>query len=420
MARKLFRQEAIDAQREKLFGEVSIARPVPAWIFTVLAVAIAASLVSFAVWGEYTRRERVDGYLALDTGAARIQLSEAGTLTELFVTEGEEVEAGAPIAKLSLDRSTRNMASTGDAVSRQLNQRIGIIENEQSSIRQLAEQQSEQLKQRIGNLQNELAQADAEIAVQQQRLASAKEQAERYGSLKGFASEMIVQQKRDDATDQDLKLQTLKRQRAGIERDLASARSEMPAVRLRSQAQVEQLHREISELRQDLVQEESRRESVIRAPIAGTVTNIALSRGQSVSADMHLATVVPVGSGLHAELLIPTRAIGFIAVGNQVVVRYEAFPFQRFGQYRGVVSGMSRTVWSPGEKLGPLTVKEPVYRLDVKLDRQSVGIGGYIGVGGQEFELRPGMLIDADILLEKRTVLEWIFEPVLRFKERLG
>jgi membrane fusion protein len=122
--------------------------------------------------------------------------------------------------------------------------------------------------------------------------------------------------------------------------------------------------------------------------------------------------VLPVGT-LHAQLLVPTRAIGFIAPGNSVVLRYDAFPFQRFGQYHGTVASVSGTVWSPGDKIGPLTTREPVYRIDVTLQRQTVSNGG------REFPLRPGMLASADILLEKRTVFEWVFEPVLALRERL-
>jgi membrane fusion protein len=60
-----------------------------------------------------------------------------------------------------------------------------------------------------------------------------------------------------------------------------------------------------------------------------------------------------------------------------------------------------------------MTVREPVYRIDVELERQTVA------AGGQEVPLRPGMLVNADILLEKRTVFEWIFEPVLELRGRL-
>jgi membrane fusion protein len=112
-------------------------------------------------------------------------------------------------------------------------------------------------------------------------------------------------------------------------------------------------------------------------------------------------------------LLVPTRAIGFIKPGNIVELRYEAFAFQRFGQYRGTVDGVSRTVWSQGEKVGPMMVKEPVYRVDVKLDQQSVT------GSGQQFPLKSGMLVSADILLEKRTIFEWMFEPVLDMKRRM-
>ena len=69
--------------------------------------------------------------------------------------------------------------------------------------------------------------------------------------------------------------------------------------------------------------------------------------------------------------------------------------------------------WTPGDRIGTLVAKEPVYRVDVGLERQAVA------ALGQEFPLRPGMLVNADLLLEKRTLLEWIFEPVLQLKGRL-
>jgi membrane fusion protein len=143
------------------------------------------------------------------------------------------------------------------------------------------------------------------------------------------------------------------------------------------------------------------------------VTNIAINRGQSVAADATLATVLPKGSGMHVELLVPTRAIGFVRPGQEVVLRYEAFPYERFGQYHGVITDVSRSVWTQGERVGPLTAKEPVYRIDVKLDRQNVS------ALGQDYALRAGMLVSADLLLERRTLLEWIFEPVLKLKDRI-
>ena len=414
---QLFRQEAIDAQREKFLGEATIARPVPSWVFTLLAAGTALLLIAVALWGQYTRRERVEGYLALDTGAARVLVPDGGRITELMIKEGDEVKAGDAMARISYDRTIASGASTSEAVAAEMQNRRTMLEKEQVQQQELGAQQLEQVRRRQRDLQNELEQIDREARLQETRIASASDQLTRYKGLAGeknFVSEALLKQKNDEVTDQQIKLQSLKRQRSQVERDLASARLEEPTINLRTRSQIEQLSRQMSELKEGLAQVEAKRETVIRAPATGVVTNIAVNRGQSVAADSPLATVLPKGSGLHAELLVPTRAIGFIKPGQSVVLRYEAFPYERFGQYHGIVTDIGRNVWASGERVGPLSVREPVYRVDVNLERQAVS------ALGQEFGLRPGMLVNADLLLEKRTILEWIFEPVLQLKGRVA
>ena len=414
--KQLFRQEAIDAQREKLLGEVSLARPVPLWIFTALAGAFAVTLVAFSIWGEYARRERVDGFLALDTGAARILAPEAGTVAELLAKEGDEVEAGQPLIRLSFERGTASGVTSGELVQREISERQLVLEREQQQVRLLGQQQADALRRKIADLERELAQFDVEIKAQQSRLASSRNEFQRAEELykEKFYSESKLIEFRNNVLDQQVKVETLRRQRAGVERELSGARAEEPAIALKTQTALEQIRRQASELQQGSVQEEAKRENVIRAPVAGVFTNVAATRGEAVADEAPLAMVVPKGSGLHAQLLVPTRAIGFVQPGQEVVLRYDAFPFQRFGQYRGTVERVSRTVWSAGEKVGQVTVREPVYRVDVRLDAQ------YIVSGDQKLALRPGMSVNADILQEKRKVWEWVFEPILSLKQRMS
>jgi membrane fusion protein len=413
--KQLFRQEAIDAQREKLLGEVSLARPVPLWVFTALAATFAFALVGFSIWGEYARRERVDGFLALDVGAARILASEAGTVAELLAKEGDEVEAGQPLIRLSFERGTASGVTSSELVQREISERRLVLEREQQQVKLLGQQQADALRRKISDLERELAQFDVEIRAQQSRLASARNEFQRSEELykEKFYSESKLIEFRNNVLDQQVKVEALKRQRAGVERELSAARAEEPSIALKTQTALEQIRRQASELQQGSVQEEAKRENVIRAPVAGVLTNIAAAKGETVAESAPLAVVVPKGSGLHAQLLVPTRAIGFVAPGQEVVLRYDAFPFQRFGQYRGTVERVSRTVWSAGEKVGQLVVKEPVYRVDVKLDAQ------YVVAGDQKLPLRSGMMVNADILQEKRKVWEWVFEPVLSLKQRL-
>jgi membrane fusion protein len=372
--RQLFRQEAIDAQREKFLGDATIARPVPFWVFTLLAAGTAVLLIAVALWGQYTRRERVEGYLALDTGAARVLISDSGRLTELLVKEGDEVKAGDPMAKVSLDRTTGSGASTSEAVTVEMQNRRAMLEKDQERWRELGAQQVEQLRRRVKDLENEIVQLDREMKLQQTRVRAAKEEADRYKSLAGekFVSEVVSKQKLNEVTDQEIKLQALRRQRSVMERDLAAARLDEPAILLKTQAQVEQASRQISELQEGLAQAEAKRESVIRAPMTGVVTNIAVNRGQSVAADAPFATVLPKGSGLHVELLSPRARSASSPRGRKSCCATRPFPFERFGQYRGSSADIGRNVWTPGERIGTLTAKEPVYRVDVNLERQAV------------------------------------------------
>ena len=415
MSNKLFRQEAIDAMREKFLGEATIARPLPFWVLTLLGLVAAGMMIAVAVWGQYTRRERAEGFLQLDVGAAKVSFTDSGRVAELLVKEGQEIKEGVPMARISLERATAASTSTGTVVAGELTQRRGSLEKEQGQMRELAEQQLQQVRKKAADLQNEITQIGIDLRLQTQRLTSAKAEALRWAQLaeKKFASDVAARQKQDDATDQEIRLQALKRQKSTLERDLATAKLEEPSVALRARAQQEQVNRQISELQQTMVQEEAKRETIIKAPITGIVTNITVSSGQSVAADAAFATILPAGSKLQVELLVPTRAIGFVTKGKEVSLRYEAFPYERFGQYRGVIADVSQTVWSPGDKIGPLTVREPAYRITAKLDRQSVV------AMGQEIPLRSGMLVNADILLEKRSLLEWIFEPVLQLRGRL-
>lgn len=405
--RQLFRQEAIDAQREKLLGAVSAARPVPLRVFTALAASIAIALGAYAFWGEYTRRERVEGFLATDVGAARVLAPKAARIDELLVKEGEEVKAGAPLAKITF-------AGEASAPKGEIQEQLQRVEAEIATAKQLARQEEDQVRTRIAGLSAELDQSAGEVEFQKSRVGSGEEEYNKATELqkKGFYSDADVLRKKNDMLEQQGRLQTLKRQRTALERELANARSELTAVQIRLSEKISRLQRTQSELRSTQQVDETRSGTTILAPTAGVVTNIAVARGDSVAPDAPIATVLPKGS-LRAQLLVPTRAAGFIREGNAVVLRYDAFPFQRFGQYRGQVADVSRTVWSPGERVGPMLAREPVYRVDVNLERQTVM------AGGTEMSLRPGMTVSADILLEKRTIFEWVFEPVLELRGRL-
>ena len=117
--------------------------------------------------------------------------------------------------------------------------------------------------------------------------------------------------------------------------------------------------------------------------------------------------IIPSGSILQAELFVPTRAIGFVQPGQKVRILYEAFPYQQFGTYGGRVNEISRTVLTKSDTSGPIELKEPAYRVTAALDRPDVD------AYGKSIPLQADMLLRADIILEKRSLMTWILDPLL-------
>jgi membrane fusion protein len=116
---------------------------------------------------------------------------------------------------------------------------------------------------------------------------------------------------------------------------------------------------------------------------------------------------VPTGSALQAELFVPTRAIGFVRVGQEVRILYDAFPYQHFGTYRGRVIKVSQTILMGSDVSIPVEIKEPSYKVTVALDRPD------IDAYGESITLQPDMLLRADIILERRSLVNWLLSPLL-------
>ena len=127
-----------------------------------------------------------------------------------------------------------------------------------------------------------------------------------------------------------------------------------------------------------------------------------------------LATVLPGDSRLQAELFVPTRSIGFIKPGQNVKLLYDAFPYQNFGAYGGKVLQVSRTVLTASDAAGPISLKEPAYRVTVWLDRPDVD------AHGERVPLQPDMLLRADIFLDQRPLMDWILDPLKRVGQRIS
>ena len=408
MALPLFRREALDAQGERSLGDVIISAPPASYVFTALAVLIMGVLIVFSCFGDYTRKAHVTGYLAPDQGLIKIYAPATGTLVDKRVTEGQPVKQGDTLFILSTDYGSSDTPAVQQAVIASLKQQRDSLNSDVQTQDRISANQKRDLQARLRDLENELTQVDGALNTQAQLLASAEETAVRYGELvaKRFAAELQLREKRELVLQQKSRLESLRRERSVLARTADEARRELAGYDLQSGKRRAALERDVEALNQQLTESESRRSIVISAPAAGTVTAILAERGQTASPAAPLLTILPAQAVLEAQLLVPSRAIGFIATGQNVALRYQAFPYQRFGSARGRIKDIAKTLITPGETTLPVPLREPVYRVTVTLHEQS------IKAYRQNLALQSGMLLDADVWLDKRRIIEWIFDPL--------
>lgn len=413
-ARPLFRPEAVDAQRLQWLGGVQLVRPPSlAWV-TAGVVCVALALVAFLSLGQYTRKATANGVVVPDRGLIRLVPAAAGTVVERRVAEGQVVQAGEVLFVLALERPLLSPVAQAE-VRRSLDERRRSLADAALAQQALAAARRTALDRRMAALEGELSQIDLEAGLQQQRLRMAEETLARYQSLQAqqFTSAAQTQAKQEELLGLRAAAQGLARQRAALQGEKAELEGERRALPLLAEATLGGLERDLAQANRDAAEQNAEQRLVVRAPQPGTVSTVLAEPGQSVSPASALATLVPQGSQLQAQLFAPSSAIGFVQPGQPVRLRFEAFPYQKFGQQPARVLQVSRTPLAASElaalalpaSAGPGT--EPLFRITVALEGEPVAV------------LSAGMRLQADVMLEKRRLIEWLFEPLLGLKGRL-
>jgi membrane fusion protein len=239
-----------------------------------------------------------------------------------------------------------------------------------------------------------------------------------------FISSAQVQAKSEEVLAVRAELASLARQRATQQREIGTLEAQDRELPLRARASTGELERDLASVAQAAAEAEARHRVLLRAPSDGVLGTVLAEPGQAVSPAAALATLVPAGAQLQAHLYAPSSALGFVRPDQSVLLRYQAYPYQKFGHQTGQVLQVSRTPLQAAELAGvPLagasntasTVNgEPLYRITVALERQAVS------AYGEAQPLVSGMQLEADVQLDRRRLIEWLFEPLLGLSGRVS
>ncbi|MDF4024669.1 HlyD family efflux transporter periplasmic adaptor subunit [Luteibacter sp. PPL201] len=415
----LFLKDALDRKKQPWVGNVRLATPFGQGVLTWISVATGLVIVGWLCVGHYSRRARVLGSLVPIGGIVDVAARSPSIVTRVRVQEGDHVHKGQPLFELSGERSSEALGETGSLVTIQLREQQGRLRAGVIEARNLAKVQSDGLRAQQQMLAAELEQFDAQLSITQKQVESYTTLLDKIRPLttKGFVSQLQIQQQEAQTMEAQAQVKSLKRQRYATAQQLAQIGDQLAQLPMTTAEKVSELQGQLSQAQQALLQNEADRLTVVPAPSDGIMASVMVKPGQAVTSAQVMASVIPADSRLHAELLVPSSAVGFLRPNIPVSLHYQAFPYQKFGVAMGAVERVTHSALTPSEitmLTGEKAPDEPLYRVDVSLPRQTVA------AYGRDEELRAGMVVDADLILDRRRLIEWVLEPLYGLRSERG
>ena len=412
----LFRPQALEAQRRAALGRIQVNTPLAHWAISGFVIAFIGVLLLFLCLGHYTRRATVTGSLVPSAGLLTLSAASVGRVMRVDVHEGQHVARGQVLAEFDNPLDSAALGNTQAFITAQLQRERTGLRQDLGTQQALAASQTQTLRAAIASLRAQVTQIRGQLVLQRQEATSTQQLLTRITPLarKGDISDFDLQQQQANALNAQLQVKVLRRQLLTTQQQRAQSEQQLGQIPLNLAAQQSATHDKLAEIEQALANNEAQRAWVLRAPRAGVVSTLLLKPGQTVTAGQSLLAVLPAGSTLEAQLLVPSQAIGFVRSGQRVVLRYQAFPYQKFGLHEGIVTQVSRSALSPQEVSGLMGqhVTVPLYRVMVRLGQQTVN------AYGKPVGLLPGMALHADILLDRRRLIDWVLEPLYGFGRR--
>lgn len=411
----LFRSEAVSAKNEQRFGNVLIHQPWGYGVAAILAGALILLVVAYSYFGTYTRKTTVGGLLMPKLGMLRLTSPTTGLLTEVLAQEGQTVRAGETLFVISGERISAT-GGTQQLIAEQLTQRLLALERNRTSANDRIAGQIRLLDSRLVTITQEMGQFREEIRLIARRVDLAETHQARQRDLltAGFIS--IAQHQQDEGEVLVLlgQQQSIQRARASLKREHMDLQMQRQEAELRHRNEIAEIDQSISLVKQEQAENDVRNKQVSSAPFTGTITGSNVQVGQQVAAGALLASLIPQGADLTAYLYVASRKAGFIELGQKVLIRYAAYPYQKFGMARGRIIDLTKSPYSAQELPTHIAsvvnssseTAELFYRATVEIDSQT------ISVYGNSQPLQAGMLLEADIVQDKRRLYEWALEPI--------
>lgn len=413
--------------------------PLPRMVFYLLL----GLFVGVVVWSCVARLDVIavaEGRIVPENYLQIVQPAEAGIVREILVRDGAQVEAGQVLVRMDARVADADRTALAkDVEFRELQLRRieaelhdGVFHPSRNATSELLSMVEQQLADRKRAYRDALAQERAQLDRLQQDLAAAveinsklsrtapiyREQAAAWDRLakEGFAGRLLALERERVRIENEQDLKSQERNVQGLRASIRQSEERINQVtsNYRSQLQSERVDAEaqLHRLKQELEKQLRRSELLeLRAPQAGIVKDLGTyTVGAVVQPGAVLMTLVPVKDALQAEVWVANADAGFVEPNQNVQIKVQSYPFQKYGMVEGIVRRISPDTPDAGkssnESQRPDAHQSFSYRTVIALNQP------HIERDGQQHGLLPGMRVSAEINLGSRTVLEYLLSPI--------
>ncbi|MBP0714306.1 HlyD family efflux transporter periplasmic adaptor subunit [Burkholderia sola] len=416
---ELFRKDALEARKESagLYGDVLLFLPRSyKKVLALVSISIFAILL-VTIFGSYARRVAVKGELISTLGAIPVYLPKPGVINKYFVEEDGIVKKGAPLFLVSTEVfGLANRGASTEAINL-LNERKDLLRRQLESEKSTYAHSLRNIEYQIRSKQNELKLIGVQIkdVRQKNELLSASLKRYEVARAQEAISEDTMAEKVISTINSRIDYKERQKLSETLSRDISNLSFEKDKEASDFGKRTLLIKGELLVLEEQILAAEYQKGAIIKAPASGRVTAIQGVDGSYYDSTKPVSFVVPLQAEIEARLLVPAAAIGFVKKGDVVYLRYSAFPYQQFGQGKGVIYSISETSLMPDDiALGSkLSVSEPMYLVKARVERQ------FVSGNGTSYALKPGLMVEADIMVERHRIYQWLMRPIFAASERI-
>ncbi|WPL16488.1 multidrug efflux system protein EmrA [Thiorhodovibrio winogradskyi] len=412
MGQEIFRKSALErlSSPEQLDRLVTVVSP-KNWLALLTITLLLAAVVAWGILGALPTLVKGNGILISSGGQiTTIQAPAAGTLTEILVDLGQEIEAGQVLARLSQTDAMQRLRSAQ-----------GLLEERERALAQLQAQFEDELRLKRANMMLRRAALQDQIDAGAKRGDFLRERLANQESMqkRGLASRDEIETTRDELNQVDEKVAQVRTQMATIEAEELDLLATQANERRRAEEAIHDAERQIRELEASLAEA-----TVVTASARGILAEIKVNPGARVAEGQSLFALQSGGQSLELILYIPPQDGKRVKPGMSAQISPATVKQEEFGTIKGAVDWVSdfpasmdgmRAVLGSNELAQTFAPAGPPYVARVALEQDPVSVSGYRWTSrkGANLPLSAGTLCSAEITIERRAPITLVI-PLLR------